>query len=68
MARTSVRNRPSVERALVGPDRVGNDGLTDRERDRRARRYRETVMRPLSDDERRDIAAWLREKRAAATS
>ncbi|NOV98168.1 hypothetical protein [Isoptericola halotolerans] len=63
MSRHTLTRRPSVERVLVGPDRVGNDGLTDRERARLAREYRETAMRPLAGQERQDVAAWLQAKR-----
>lgn len=47
------------------PDVVGNDGLTDAERDDRALTYLAGPgRRKLSSDEKRDIDAWLRARRA----
>jgi len=63
MSRHTLSRRPSVDRALVGPERVGNDGLTDRERSRLAREYRDKALRPLSDKERRALDEWRARKR-----
>lgn len=49
-----------VERA------IGNDGLTDTERENYAHRYRTTgAGRPTGGQEREDVSRWLRARRAA---
>lgn len=44
---------------------IGNDGLTDVEREELAQAHREGAGRQPSERELKDMAAWLRRKRGA---
>jgi len=43
-------------------EEIGNDGLTDAERDELAEKYRREVTRALSPDELAAIAKWRKER------
>jgi len=45
---------------------IGNDGLTDAEREEHAAQYRRGPGRQPGERELADVAAWLRAKRANA--
>ncbi len=67
-----VAGVPTLTRAGATPPgcrnerAVGNDGLTDLEREDLARKYREGPAREATDEELRAVAEWLRRRRANA--
>ena len=62
MAPMTLRRPGSA--AEQGPQVVGNDGLTDAEREEYARRYAEGAgRRQMSEQEKRDLAEFVRARR-----
>jgi hypothetical protein len=63
---TLTRPEANVAPECRHPRAVGNDGLTDAEREEFARRYRAGAGRQPSSRALSDVVAWLEQKRAEA--
>ena len=45
------------------PERIGDDGLTDTQREESARRFRETIAAPLTHEEAEALQQWRARRR-----